>query len=203
MTIWLSSDLHLDHANIITFCDRPFKDVAEMNEKLREWHNAYVKPSDHWYCLGDVTLRRGGRVDREWFIKEMRKWNGHKRLLLGNHDHLPIKTYLDAGFEKIYATWRGIDDKIILSHIPIHPSSLGIGLANVHGHIHNNQSNDFPPVTRIDKKTQKIHYSPYINVSVEVIDYHPISLEQVKERIAKEKGELEGMTVGEEVVTFF
>lgn len=200
MTIWFSSDLHLDHANIIKFCDRPFQDVVEMNNKLRDWHNTFVKPEDHWYNLGDVTLRRGGRVDQEWFINEMKRWHGHKRLILGNHDHLPIKTYIEAGFEKIYGTWRGIDG-ILLSHIPVHPSSMGTGIANVHGHIHNNQSGAFPPVMIIDRVTQKITYRPYVNICVEVTNYHPITLEQVKDRIAKEKGEYDGVKVGPEAAT--
>jgi calcineurin-like phosphoesterase family protein len=32
VTRYLISDLHLDHAKIIDYCDRPFEDVAEMNE---------------------------------------------------------------------------------------------------------------------------------------------------------------------------
>lgn len=196
MTIWFSSDLHLDHANIIRFCNRPFSNVREMNEFLLDIHNKYVKSSDHWYNLGDVTLRRGGRIDREWFINTLKKFNGHKRLILGNHDHLPIKTYCEA-FEKVYGTWRGIDN-ILLSHIPIHPSSMGAASANVHGHIHNNQPSSFPPVIRIDKKTQKVSYHPYVNISVEVTDYRPLSLEELKDRVNKEKGEYEGSKVGEE-----
>lgn len=198
MEIWFSSDLHLDHANIIRFCDRPFTDVRQMNEELLEFHNKFVKPSDHWYNLGDVTLRRGGRLDREWFVREMKKYHGHKRLILGNHDHLPIKTYMEAGFEKIYGTWRGIND-FILSHVPIHPASMSSARANVHGHIHNNQPNSFPPVVRIEKRTQKVTYQPYVNISIEVTGYRPINLDELEQRIARERGEYEGSSVGGEV----
>lgn len=179
--IWFSSDLHLDHANIIKFCDRPFIDVVEMNNKLRDWHNTFVKPEDHWYNLGDVTLRRGGGPEQQWFIEEMKRWHGHKRLLLGNHDHFPTKTYLEAGFEKIYGTWRGIDN-ILLSHIPVHPASLGTACANVHGHIHNNQTNSFPPILKKDL-LGKEKVVPYVNVSIEVINYRPITLGELKELI--------------------
>lgn len=193
-TIWFSSDLHLGHENIISFCNRPFTNAREMDEALLDYHNMFVKPSDHWYNLGDVTMRRGGRQDQEWFINLIRKFNGHKRLLLGNHDHFAPEVYLRAGFEKIFATWRGFEG-FILSHIPIHPASMGNAGANVHGHIHNNQGGDFPPVMHINKRTQEVILKPYINISVEVTDYHPITLEQVHERIKKAKGERgEGMT---------
>ncbi len=180
MTIWFSSDLHLGHENIIKFCDRPFQTVYEMDEQLRDLHNTYVKPQDHWYCLGDVTLHRGGRPEQERFITEMRRWHGHKRLILGNHDHFPTKVYLEAGFEKIYATWRGIDN-LILSHIPVHPKSLA-GTANIHGHTHNNQDGAFPPV-KFTRESGEVIIRPYINVCVEHTNYHPISLEEVNERV--------------------
>lgn len=196
MTLWFSSDLHLDHANIIRFCNRPFADVPEMNEKLIEYHNSLVQPNDHWYCLGDVSIARGGRLVQDRFIKLVKRFNGHKRLLLGNHDHLPTKTYVEAGFEKIYATWRGIDN-ILLSHYPIHPRSMGSAKANVHGHTHNNEK-PYEPVVTIGSDG-KVVYKPYVNLSIEVIDYKPVSLDQVNDMINRAKGEYDGFSVGPEV----
>lgn len=98
MNRYFSSDHHLWHHNIIEYSKRPFDNVQQMNEAILTYHNMIVKPNDHISFLGDVTLKRGGRIDREMFIKEVRKYNGHKRLYLGNHDHFPIKVYLDAGF---------------------------------------------------------------------------------------------------------
>jgi calcineurin-like phosphoesterase family protein len=188
MTIWISSDLHLGHENIIQYGQRPFKDVVEMGEKLREYHNSLVKPSDHWYNLGDVTMKRGGRVQQEWFINEMKKWNGHKRLIMGNHDHLTLKTYAVV-FEKILGTGRWMDN-MWLSHFPIHPTAMGNADACIHGHIHQNRSPE--PVIQIDK-TQRIRYKPYINVSVEAIGYKPVSLEEVKDMVKRARGEYEGV----------
>lgn len=46
MTIWLISDTHFGHENIIGYCGRPFANAAEMDEAMIERWNATVKPSD-------------------------------------------------------------------------------------------------------------------------------------------------------------
>lgn len=44
--IYQTSDLHLEYRFVFKVCHRPFKDLAEMNEKnLRRWNNkdeAYI-----------------------------------------------------------------------------------------------------------------------------------------------------------------
>lgn len=187
MVRWFCSDHHLGHENIIKYQDRPFDNVHIMDKMLLELHNTYVKPEDHVYFLGDVTMRRGGRVQQDDFIREMKRWNGHKRLFLGNHDHFPAKTYLEAGFEKIYATWRD-EQGILYSHMPVHPTSIGSARANVHGHIHGNPSS--PPAVFTDKDG-KVWVKPYINVSVEVTNYRPINFDELMARIEKAKREYE------------
>lgn len=159
-----------------------------MDRILLEYHNELVKPEDHVYFLGDVTMRRGGKVQQDEFIREMKMWNGHKRLFLGNHDHFPVKTYLAAGFEKVYATWRD-ECGILYSHMPVHPTSIGSAKANVHGHIHTNPSPK--PAIYVDKDG-KVWVKPYINVSVEATDYRPINFDELMARINKAKKEVEG-----------
>ena len=53
-----------------------------------------------------------------------------------------------------------------MSHVPLHPASLGRWGANVHGHLHSNFVKD--PVWP-DKPDQR-----YICVSVEHTDYYPL-----------------------------
>lgn len=168
------------HENIIKYAGRPFSGPREMDDFLLSQHNDLVKPEDHVSFLGDVTLRRGGREDKAWFTNLIRRFNGHKRLFLGNHDHFPIQTYIDAGFEKIYATWRD-ETSIIYSHIPLHPRQLFSVKANVHGHIHQNLSP--APFEFIDRDTKKVKVVPYINVSVENTSYGPITHDQILARI--------------------
>lgn len=186
-TIWFSSDLHLWHENIIKFCDRPFKDALEMNERLRENHNALVKPEDKWYFLGDLTMKRNGR-DEGLVISEMAKWNGHKRIILGNHDHFDLHVYR-AIFEKIVGTGRWFGN-MWFSHFPIHPDSMGNGDACIHGHIHDQKS---PPALVVYDKERphdhtKVKVKPYINMSVEAIDYRPVNLDDLLRMVKDAQG---------------
>lgn len=182
MEQWYISDPHFHHDNIIKFCNRPFSNYKEMDEYLITQWNERVKETDHITCLGDVTLERGNRGggQAQSLIKLVRSLNGHKRLLLGNHDHFPVQVYLDAGFEKIYATHRN-EHNWLLSHFPIHGGSLGSVVANVHGHIHNNPSP--PPHVFKGYKDKKEIIQPYINICVEETAYGPITVGEVETRI--------------------
>lgn len=158
MTIFLISDTHFGHENIIGYCGRPFASAAEMDEALVDRWNAVVRPSDHVYHLGDVAMKKP-------HLDIVKRLNGHKRLVFGNHDIFEAKHYLAAGFEKVMG--MRVLDGLIFTHIPIHPGSMGRFRANVHGHVHNSESLALP----------------YINVSVEVIDYTPVALDVVSARV--------------------
>jgi calcineurin-like phosphoesterase family protein len=83
--IWIVSDTHFGHANILTFKSpdgslmRAFASTAEMDDHMIQQWNAVVRPQDHVYHLGDVAMRR----DQLPTVKAL---NGHLRLVLGNHD---------------------------------------------------------------------------------------------------------------------
>jgi calcineurin-like phosphoesterase family protein len=167
---WIISDTHFGHANIIKYCGRPFKDADEMNNIMRAKWNAVVMPGDHVYHLGDV----GNRLTVEF----LRSLNGKKRLILGNHDEGTDKV-LQAAFEKILC-WRMFPDwNMLLTHVPVHESSLGHGkgpaeirkLWNIHGHIHEKPA------------PSEFH----INACVEWTDYAPVNIETYVKEIAKRK----------------
>lgn len=168
---WITSDLHLNHENILNFTDaegnriRLFDTVKQMNECLLDSHNSVVKPGDYVYNLGDVFFG-----DKEEFKKLWSKFNGSKRLIPGNHDD--VRFLVSGGFfKKVYSTWRIFKEhRIILSHIPLHENSLwrgslehGQAMFNVHGHIHKHKS---PP-------------GPYHNVCVENTNYTPVNLDEL------------------------
>ena len=61
MRTWLTSDIHFFHKNIILYCDRPYSDFKEMNEKIiAEW-NRVVLPEDRVILVGDLSAGLGQR----------------------------------------------------------------------------------------------------------------------------------------------
>jgi hypothetical protein len=55
--VYIWSDLHLGHGNVIRYCDWPFADVAEMNTALLHAWRSTVKNGDAIINLGDVSLK--------------------------------------------------------------------------------------------------------------------------------------------------
>ncbi len=67
--IYLISDLHLVHKNIIRYCNRPFSSVEEMNRTLIDDGNKVVKEDDFVYLVGDLGLGRKKTKIRYWLKK--------------------------------------------------------------------------------------------------------------------------------------
>jgi calcineurin-like phosphoesterase family protein len=51
MSDFFSSDYHFYHKNVIKYCNRPFNNVEEMNEKIISNHNKLVRPINLGLCL--------------------------------------------------------------------------------------------------------------------------------------------------------
>ncbi len=100
----------------------------------------------------------------------MAKLNGDKVLIKGNHDILKLKDYLKY-FRDIRA--YHVMDRMILSHIPVHPGSKGRFRANIHGHTHANR------VLGPDGEPDPW----YIPVSVEHTGYRPVLFERIRDAV--------------------
>lgn len=174
MTIWVISDWHLGHDNCCVKFKRrdgsplrDFRDAEECDEWMITRHNALVRPSDHVYMLGDVCIRRE-------HLRTVKRFNGHKRLVRGNHDVFKTRDYLEAGFEEIHGC--RVLNNLMLTHVPIHPDCLGRFHGNLHGHIHENV------LPTEEKRTVNLK-RPYLNVGVEVLNYTPITIEEAADRL--------------------
>jgi calcineurin-like phosphoesterase family protein len=60
MERWITADLHLGHANIITYSGRPFCSVDEMDECIVDRWNEVVAPTDRVLVLGNMAM---GKID--------------------------------------------------------------------------------------------------------------------------------------------
>jgi calcineurin-like phosphoesterase family protein len=98
--VFLTSDTHFFHENIIKYCKRPFHDVTEMNRFMTNRWNEVVSKNDLVIHLGDVSA--GVKENKEKLKKLLKSLNGTKILIRGNHDHYPDKWYIDAGFSAVY-----------------------------------------------------------------------------------------------------
>lgn len=130
--VFLTSDLHFDHKNVISYCDRPFSSVEEMNATMIENWNKTVRPDDIIYVLGDFALSNAAGIE-----KSCKALNGYKILILGNHDRsaTAMKRY---GFNEVHK-WLNIqyeDIEIGLIHNPAHAAALQPCSVVLHGHVH-------------------------------------------------------------------
>ncbi len=168
-TIFFISDSHFDHGNILRFTDfegklirgSRFSSIEEMNETIIQNWNSVVKPQDHVYHMGDVTFRPN------MFARIACRLNGHKRLLVGNHDDVK-NLELSKWFEKIML-WRMFkDENFTATHVPLPKDQFRYKVKyNLHGHTHQELIDD----------------PAYINNCVEHTNYFPRSLEEIREII--------------------
>lgn len=188
-SVFLVSDTHFGHAGVCRFTRndgvtklRPWTDPAEMDEFMVAAWNERVGPNDKVYHLGDVVINRKA-------LKTMARLNGDKVLIRGNHDIFPDVEYREYFRElRAYHVMNGM----ILSHIPVHPESLGRFGVNIHGHLH---ANRVKKIRGVNTRTGELLYSDendvrYHCVCVEQTDFAPILFEDVIKRIEAEGGEI-------------
>ena len=82
MKVFIISDTHFNHANIIKYCNRPFKDTKEMYEAMIKNWNETASNNDIVIHLGDFGLG-----NKEYIASIIKRLNGKKILIMGNHDN--------------------------------------------------------------------------------------------------------------------
>jgi calcineurin-like phosphoesterase family protein len=139
--IFLTSDSHFSHTNIIKYCNRPFTNADLMNNRMFENWNSVVSPEDEVYHLGDVGC---WFKDNSWIEEYVSKLNGKLRLIPGNHDKKllqQLKRYfqiLDPIHNIRYKSEEAGDIGIVLSHYPIWSwEGMFHGSLHGYGHTHN------------------------------------------------------------------
>ncbi len=165
--IYVISDHHFYHNNIINYTRSNFTNVDEMNNYIIDKHNEIIGKDDIVLFLGDFCFKNNT-------IKEiLERLNGHKFLILGNHDRKDlIKNYPSLGFENVFLNPIKIQNNYF-SHEPLvkgEREDLHFQLMvneflkrsdgiNYYGHVHTKE---------------KILPDRYQNVTCEALDYKPL-----------------------------
>lgn len=154
MTLFVTSDLHFGHKNIIEYCNRPFPCLKDMNAGLIEIWNSKVGPEDTVYHLGDLSFDRDHSKKDGPLFELLTRLNGHKVFVLGNHDrHISSKLKQLAHGRFPLPKVQSVHDylevdvngtKVVMFHYPCaewHGSHRGSVM--LHGHCHGNRQ-DLP-----------------------------------------------------------
>jgi calcineurin-like phosphoesterase family protein len=157
--VWVWSDTHFGHNNIIKYCDRPYEDLDAMDRSLIANYNCTVGPDDLCIWVGDVAFKGAEKAN-----EILDALNGNKILVVGNHDINKGKVK-NMNFNEIHLLYT-IEDSIaplLFTHFPF--ETIPQPWINIHGHIHN---------------SHELGSMQHINVSVEVIGYKPMHLDEIK-----------------------
>lgn len=169
--IYFTSDLHLNHENVIKHSDRKFKSVEEMNQKLIKNWNKRVGAEDEIYILGDFTLKGA-----EYVNEILWQLQGKKYFIRGNHDHfVEEKNFIREYFIwiKDYHEMVYKNQRFMLFHYPIeewhHYFRRSIHL---HGHQHNKADYNLK-----NRDNKLLRY----DVGVDANQMSPVSIDEIIE----------------------
>jgi len=192
MSVYLISDTHFDHENIIRYCDRPFGSLDEMESCIINNWNTKVSSSDTVLFGGDLAMAPAGKAAT--YIDRL---NGSTVVLTGNHDSFskwkssfPVLEseyfqyeYYGEKFEFYYSHWpQGYSEENDRDDEREEPSYSNppawFNGWNIHGHVHNNDLENFPLVNPEEKR---------VNVASELLGYTPIHMNDLIKILKKDE----------------
>lgn len=172
--VWFTSDTHFGHANIIRHCNRPFRDVEEMNSvMIRRW-NETVPPDGVIFHLGDFAHGNPGLWN-----DVLSQLHGTKYLILGNHDMKNFRPGYMHWFADVIQqmTIQVGGQGIILNHNPF--LCYGGSYRDVwqlFGHVHSGPYGH----TGLDHPRLGMLFPRQYDVGVDNNDFRPVSFAVVK-----------------------
>ncbi|NOR27545.1 MAG: phosphoesterase [Lutibacter sp.] len=158
---YFTADEHYNHSIAITYNNRPFSSVEEMNETMIENHNSIVTKDDITIHAGDFGFFKSLASAFE----VVDRLNGKHIFLKGSHDHwMKRQNNSKSYFHEIWE--KRIDNQmIVVCHYAMktwHCSHYNSW--NLHGHSHG-------------------HLNPegkQYDVGVDCNQFHPVSLEEIR-----------------------
>lgn len=139
--IWFMSDLHIGHSNVIMYDKRPFADLKEMADYIKDEIESKVKENDIVFDLGDMLWNLSPEEGKNYIPK----CKFYK--ILGNHDkeflyRNSLKGQISGVGDIIDLTIKSGKDtlhRLVLCHYPmISWNHKARGSFMIHGHCHGN-----------------------------------------------------------------
>jgi calcineurin-like phosphoesterase family protein len=158
--IYLISDTHLNHANMIDFCGRPadFEKIILKNLKN-------LKSTDRLIHLGDICMGKD-----ELMHQKLNESCMAKRILIkGNHDKKSYSYYMDRGWNFVCSslTMSAYGREITFSHKPIPTENV-----NIYGHFHTSHN------STCEQELINILTPHHWQFCLEFTEYQPVPLEK-------------------------
>ena len=173
--IYYYSDPHFHDERVMRLCSRPFKNVEEQDKELVKRWNSKVNDEDTVYLLGDLSSD-----DFDGIIDLLKSLNGHKHLIIGNHDLSRLEEFKASGVFETIENVQFIKDKerdVILSHYPLmNWTSIIRNSYLIYGHIHNKTALNGEEYIQI--KEYYKNRNAY-NAGVDVVNYEPVTLDEM------------------------
>lgn len=168
--IYYIADTHFGHERIIQLNNRPFANIDEMKEVLINNWNRKAGKDDLVYIVGDFSMR-----SREHPVGILKRLNGHKILIEGNHDYKMLKDpKFRECFEEICQIKNTADNgrQVTLCHYPIieWPNYFRNSYL-VYAHIHNNTKNNAYRCMREEPRA--------LNAGVDINNFEPVTLDEM------------------------
>jgi calcineurin-like phosphoesterase family protein len=180
MNTFITADLHINHGNIIKYCNRPFKNINHMNDTLIRNINSRCKKEDQLYIAGDVLFSSGlqsnGLVKPKEFFYAL---NPNVTIIAGNHD---LKNSVYSKLK--YCVINFAKKDFLICHVP--PNSplwesyhynFSYVLPHVDcvlcGHVHEKWKHYNHKIKNTNKAI------PVINIGVDVWKFRPVKMNEV------------------------
>lgn len=175
--------MHLNHDNILEYCNRPFKDALTALHQMTVNFNQKMREEDRAVHVGDFMSRGNvkGKPSLPFRFDQLRRlFNGQWSFLRGNHDENNGVKCLCTFLWTEIGPYKAFVGHYPMAH-PIFPYSEKIE-EYIHmtcdlvicGHVHNAW------------KTTFINGVLHINVGVDVWDFFPVSDGELIQLAAKE-----------------
>ena len=183
MAYYFIADTHFGHENALAFDNRPFHTIEEHDLALTEnWNNA-VGMEDGVFILGDISWYNASKS-----IETVKRLNGIKHLIVGNHDKKLLK---NREFQSLFTEITNYKELslpagkgIILCHYPIPCFNHHyFGWYHLYGHVHS--SFEWNMTEHMKYEMQELYVKPCLmfncGVMMDYMGYTPRTLEEILE----------------------